>query len=131
MSGDDNTPDLSDLYGEFISENKEILEKLSKELVTWENSPHDLSIINGLFRYAHTLKGNAGFIGLTHLSDIAHKIENVLDSLREGQLKFFPEINDVFFSAIDMATLLLDDFVDGNEEKRDISKVSERLLRHV
>ena len=121
MTEDNNIPDLSELYGEFVSENKEILERLARELVSLESSPEDQEIINSLFRSAHTLKGNAGFLGLTPLGNIAHKIENVLDDLREGTLSFFPEINDVFFAALDVSTLLLEDFIAGKTEERDIS----------
>lgn len=127
MSQDNNIPDLSELYGEFISENKELLEKLSQELVRFESSPEDRDIIDSLFRFAHTVKGNAGFIGLTSLSDITHKIENVLDDLREGTLPFFPEIIDTFFKALDMADQLLQDFVSGSEEARDISGIIGKL----
>ena len=127
MSNDDGMPDLSDLYGEFVSENKEILEKFSRDLVALENSPHDHSVINGLFRSAHTLKGNSGFIGLTDLGNLAHKMENVLDSLREGKIAFFPEINDVFFAAVDMASQLLEDFIGGGGQERDIPGIVGRL----
>ncbi|MDH3972811.1 MAG: chemotaxis protein CheA [Deltaproteobacteria bacterium] len=127
MSEDNNIPDLSELYGEFVSENKEILEKLSKELVSFENSPGDKDIINSLFRLAHTLKGNAGFIGLTALGDISHKIENVLESLREGTLPFFPEIIDTFFDSLDLANRLLEDFISGSEEAGDISGIMSKL----
>lgn len=127
MSEDNNIPDLSELYGEFISENKEILEKLSQELVSFENSPGDRDLINSLFRSAHTIKGNAGFIGLTALGDLAHKIENVLDSLREGTLPFFPEIIDTFFNALDLANALLEDFISGSEEARDVSGIISKL----
>ncbi|MDT8317922.1 MAG: chemotaxis protein CheA [bacterium] len=123
MTGDNNIPDLSELYGEFVSENKEILERLARELVTFESSPEDPDIINSLFRSAHTLKGNAGFLGLNALGRIAHKIENILDSLRDGTLAFFPEINDVFFSALDVSNLLLEDFIGGKAEERDISSI--------
>ena len=123
MADDNNIPDLSDLYGEFVSENKEILERFARELVTLENSPEDPDIINSLFRSAHTLKGNAGFLGLNSLGNIAHKVENVLDSLRDGTLRFFPEINDVFFAALDVSSLLLEDFIDGKAEERDISRI--------
>lgn len=123
MTEDNNIPDLSELYGEFVSENKEILERLARELVTFESSPEDPDIINSLFRSAHTLKGNAGFLGLSSLGNVAHKIENILDSLRDGTLTFFPEINDVFFSALDVSNLLLEDFIDGKGEERDISRI--------
>lgn len=123
MTEDNNIPDLSELYGEFVSENKEILERLARELVSLESSPEDQEVINSLFRSAHTLKGNAGFLGLSSLGKIAHKIENVLDGLREGTLSFFPEINDVFFAALDVSTLLLEDFIGGKSDEKDISGI--------
>ena len=106
--------DIQALYGEFLDETKELLHSFNEELVKFESEPHNTDRIKRIFRIAHTLKGNAGFIGLTPLQELSHKMENVLGKLRDGQMAFVPEINDVFFEGLDLCRRVVADFVDDN-----------------
>ncbi len=120
MSEDKNMPDLKELYGEFIEECKDLIEGIAKELVALEKNPLDEELINKIFRYAHSIKGNAGFIGLTNLSELAHKMENVLGKLRDKEFPFFAEINDILFKGLDIARGILSDFIEGRNRDWDI-----------
>lgn len=123
MSEDKNMPDLKELYGEFIEECKELIEGIAKELVALEKNPSDEELINKIFRYAHSIKGNAGFIGLTNLSELAHKMENVLGKLRDKEFPFFAEINDILFKGLDIARGILSDFIEGRNRDWDIKGI--------
>lgn len=119
--------DIQALYGEFLDETKELLHSFNEELVKFENAPEDTDRIKRIFRIAHTLKGNAGFIGLTPLQELAHRMENVLGKLRDGVLAFAPEINDVFFEGLDLSRRIVADFVDDNLGNIDIDPVVAKL----
>ncbi|MCK4739112.1 MAG: chemotaxis protein CheA [Deltaproteobacteria bacterium] len=119
--------DLKELYGEFVDESQELIETTAKELVTLEKNPTDEELIKKVFRSMHTLKGNAGFIGLTELSDLAHKMENILGKLRDKEISYFPEINDTFFRGLDMARGVLADFIKGVEVTRDTSSLFDEI----
>lgn len=123
MPEDNNMPDLKELYGEFIEECKELIEGIARELVALEKNPSDEELINKIFRYAHSIKGNAGFIGLTNLSELAHKMENVLGKLRDKEFHFFAEINDIMFKGLDIARGILSDFIEGRSRDWDIKGV--------
>ncbi|UGA40638.1 Hpt domain-containing protein [Chromobacterium haemolyticum] len=43
--------------------------------------------LNALFRSMHTIKGSAGLFGLDIVVGFTHKVENVLDLLRDGALR--------------------------------------------
>ncbi len=106
--------DIQALYGEFLDETRELLGQFNEELVKFEADPGNTDRIKRIFRIAHTVKGNAGFIGLTPLQELSHKTENVLGLLRDGKLRFAPDIGDVFFECLDQARKILDDFVNDS-----------------
>ncbi|HOR93322.1 MAG TPA: Hpt domain-containing protein, partial [Spirochaetota bacterium] len=62
----------------FLEEADEQLQELNANLLQLEKNPSDEDIINNIFRAAHSLKSSAAFVGLTDLSDLAHKMENLL-----------------------------------------------------
>ncbi len=54
-----------------------------------------------LFRGVHTIKGNAGMLGLETLVGIAHALETLLDRLRAGQVAVGRDLVDVVFGGLD------------------------------
>ncbi len=45
-------------------------------------------LVNRVFRSAHSLKGLAGMFGLVGIGDLAHHMEDILDALRLGRMRF-------------------------------------------
>ena len=75
---------------DFLAEAEEIIDQLSLDLIglgdcadTGECSP---DLINSIFRGAHSLKGLAGMFGFAEIADLAHNLENLLDSLHLGKV---------------------------------------------
>ncbi len=48
----------------FITESRELLERMEEALLHIEQQPDDAETINAIFRAAHTIKGSAGIFGL-------------------------------------------------------------------
>ncbi len=119
--------DIQALYGEFLDETRELLNQFNEELVKFESDPGNTDRIKKIFRVAHTIKGNAGFIGLTPLTELAHRVENVLGLLRDGKVGFAPTMNDVFFEALDLARKILDDFLNDKLGRHDTGAVIAKL----
>lgn len=74
---------------EYLLEARETLESIEKELLHFEKSTLDGSLVDRelldtLFRHFHTIKGSSGFFGLTAIVKIAHAAENLLDYLRNN-----------------------------------------------
>ena len=90
-----------DILQDFLVEAAEILEQLSEQLVDLEKQPEDSELLNAIFRGFHTVKGGAGFLGLTELVDACHGAENVFDTLRNGQRQVTSELMDVILEALD------------------------------
>lgn len=67
----------------FRSEADELLGNISRNLTILAKSPADQNALWEIRRNAHTFKGAAGIVGLTQASNIAHRMEDLLDKLVE------------------------------------------------
>ncbi|MDY6970091.1 MAG: chemotaxis protein CheA, partial [Spirochaetota bacterium] len=88
----------------FIEEADEILNNLESDIVSLEeeNNPE---IINRVFRYMHTLKGSSGIAGFNEISEFTHKVENLLDRVRGGELEVKKSLIDILLGSIDWVKL--------------------------
>ena len=74
----------------------------------------DEQLVNRVFRAAHSIKGGAGFFGLTTIRELAHKTENVLDLVRSRQLVPTPECVSILLLAFDKLRELVDNVGESN-----------------
>ncbi len=93
--------DMSQYLEIFIDESKEHLQTMNEILLDLENNSENLSYLSEIFRIAHTLKGMSGTMGFTKVAALTHKMENVLDLVRNGDLKVTSMIVDVLFECFD------------------------------
>lgn len=70
----------------FFSEAEELLQRIEKNLLALEETPHEPSFVQEVFRGIHTLKSSAAMVGFDSLSEYAHLLENLLERLRSGRL---------------------------------------------
>jgi two-component system, chemotaxis family, sensor kinase CheA len=105
----------------FIEESLEHLADIENDLLAIEETGADINVelVNKVFRAAHSIKGGAGFMGLTVIQDLAHAAENVLGLIRSGKLIPQPEIINVLLLAADELQHLIEDI--GNSNTVDIS----------
>lgn len=113
----------------FIEESKEHLQSCSEHLLELEKNPEDLKIVGEIFRSAHTLKGMAATMGFEDLADLTHKMENILDAIRNEKIKVTTEILDVVFESVDHLEEMVYDIADGGNGKRDVQSTVEKLKR--
>lgn len=109
-----------ELVSEYISEAKEILDSISTILVNLdgrENGNGSFSIaepvVNDLFRAFHTLKGNSSLLGFMPISKVAHKAEDYMGLLQEGDCEPDPAMVDVFLEAEDWIMTVINDLEQG------------------
>ncbi|MFC5541231.1 chemotaxis protein CheW [Ureibacillus suwonensis] len=111
----------------FIEESKEHLQNCSDLLLDLEKNPGDLSIVNEIFRSAHTLKGMAATMGFEDLADLTHKMENVLDAIRNEKITVDSNLLDVVFESVDHLEAMITDIANGGDGKRDVSGIVSKL----
>ncbi|GIU09970.1 MULTISPECIES: chemotaxis protein CheA [unclassified Shewanella] len=90
-----------EILQDFLIEAGEILELLQEQLVSLENNPDDTELLNAIFRGFHTVKGGAGFLGLSPMVDVCHEAENTFDLLRTGKREVSANLMDVILQAVD------------------------------
>lgn len=101
----------------YVEESKEHLEDIESNLLEIEQAgaDADTELVNKVFRAAHSIKGGAGFLGLTTIKDLAHKIENILDMIRNQELVPTSEVINVVLLAFDRLSELMDNVSESNE----------------
>ncbi|MCI2255453.1 chemotaxis protein CheA [Domibacillus sp. PGB-M46] len=112
----------------FIDESKEHLQAMSEHLLELEKDPENIAIVNEIFRSAHTLKGMSATMGYEDLANLTHKLENVLDAIRNHQISVSLQIMDTVFSSVDDLEAMVEDIAAGGDGKRDVSAIVEKLL---
>ncbi|MGM0851528.1 MAG: chemotaxis protein CheW [Bacillota bacterium] len=115
--------ELSQYLEVFIEESKENLQTCNEQLLELEKNPENLAIVNEIFRSAHTLKGMSATMGYEDLANLTHKMENVLDAIRNEKIKVTPEILDVVFKSVDDLEAMVFSIADGGDGKRDVTEV--------
>jgi len=63
-----------DLLVEFLGEAVDHLQQIEAALLALDHEPEDPEALNSIFRSFHTIKGNAGFLGLTPMHTLAHEL---------------------------------------------------------
>lgn len=101
----------------FIEESLEHLADIENDLLEIEENGADINedLVNKVFRAAHSIKGGAGFMGLTVIQDLSHVTENVLGLIRSGKLIPTPEIINVLLQASDKLNTMIEDVSNSNE----------------
>ena len=101
----------------FIEESLEHLADIENDLLAIEEDGADIDedLVNKVFRAAHSIKGGAGFMGLTVIQDLSHVMENVLGLIRSSKLIPTPEIINVLLQASDKLNTMIEDVSNSNE----------------
>jgi len=91
----------SEILEFFGPEAEEHLQVVSDCLISLEgnNNPEE---INRLFRAIHTVKGSAAQVGLKRLGAIAHRVEDLIGRLRDGEIAPSPAVVDICLESVDV-----------------------------
>lgn len=104
-----------DITADFIIEAQEILDRLGEQLVSLEQAPQDTEQLNAVFRGYHTLKGGAGFLGVTAMVELCHAAEEALGIARAGQAALQAHHFDAAQQSLDYLQAMLDAVSSGTE----------------
>ena len=90
-----------ELLEDFLVEAGELIEALDGQLVELESRPDDAALLNAVFRAFHTVKGGAGFLGLSPLVEVCHDAEEVLNAIRAAHRTLDAAAMDAVLGALD------------------------------
>jgi two-component system chemotaxis sensor kinase CheA len=111
----------------FFDEAAENLQILNKRILELEKRPESSrEIIDSMFRAAHSLKGMAATMGFAKLTELSHKIENLMDEIRKGQREIDDSLIKLLFKGIDHIGEIIS-CLKNRREERDISGYLQKI----
>ena len=123
--------DMQEILEDFLVEAFELVEQIDHDLIELEARPEDLELLNAIFRVAHTIKGSSSFLNFDTLTKLTHKMEDVLNKARHGELKITPDVMDVVLESVDDMKTLLNCIRDNGNDTAigmDIEPICARLI---
>ncbi len=99
----------AELSSMFVAEALDHLGSIEATLLKLEESPDDKTLLNDVFRPFHTVKGNAGALGLVTVQHFAHTVESLLDRCRSGKHQVGGVEIDIVLKSVDLLTALITD----------------------
>ena len=99
---------MDEITSVFIQESREQLAEMESGLLQLEQNPDDHDNINSIFRAAHTIKGGSGVIECHFIETFTHRVENLLDALRNNELAVSPPLATLLLECCDHMVSLID-----------------------
>ncbi|NVM22080.1 MAG: chemotaxis protein CheA [Desulfobacterales bacterium] len=96
-----------ELVESFIAEALEHLGTIEVNMLTLEQDPDNLEVIDAIFRPFHTIKGVSGFLNLTDINRLSHEVETILDHARNQTLTIDETVTDLVLDAVDMMKAMI------------------------
>jgi len=109
----DNFSQDETLVREFLIESEELLQRMDQDMIALESSPKDPELLNRVFRAMHTIKGTSGFLGYDAVVRLSHRAEDVLNTVRRGDVTLGPRVANVLLAARDQIGKMLEDIRQG------------------
>jgi two-component system, chemotaxis family, sensor kinase CheA len=113
----------------FLDESREHLQNINSTLLQLEQLPDNIELVQSIFRSAHTLKGMSATMGYTNMATLTHRMENVLDAVRNHQIHVTEAVVDLFFEGLDGLSQMVDQIANGRDDSYDIQSLTEQLDR--
>lgn len=119
------------ILDEFVIEAREHLSAVETDILGMEGamegtgSEEGRELVDRLFRAVHSIKGSAGFLGLTAIGSLTHAMEALLSLVRSGDMVVDSLLADALLSGVDHVQTLLDDVENSNSV--DVSALRSRL----
>ncbi len=101
----------------YLEESFDHLADIENDFLSIEENGADIDedLVNKVYRAAHSIKGGAGFMGLTNIKNLTHEMENILGKIRSREMIPRPDIVNVLLKASDTLKELMKDVINSND----------------
>ncbi|HEY9807712.1 MAG TPA: hybrid sensor histidine kinase/response regulator [Halomicronema sp.] len=104
---------------------EEHLQKLDEGLLYLEKNPNNAKKIEEMLREAHSIKGDAGMLGIPDISTLAHQLENILNSVTKREISITPKICDQMSELLGNIRELVSEAVSGVPSNINIQPITQ------
>ena len=115
------------LLEDFADETREHLEVLESSLLRLETGSADRELLNTIFRSMHTIKGASEYLGFERIARLTHRLENLLDLFRDGELRADKVAVDLLIDARDRIGDLISQVEESGQETAEIDDLLVRV----
>lgn len=105
------------LLGDFISETQDLLQEMETSILRLEENRNDIELVSDIFRSIHTIKGSSEYLGMANIAEIAHKLEYLLDLIRQEKYRTDGRIIQLLMDVRDRIGLMLKEVEDTPAEE--------------
>jgi two-component system chemotaxis sensor kinase CheA len=103
-----------ELRDAFLVEAGDLLQKLNEQLIELEGSPHDVELLNSVFRVFHTVKGGAGFLAVEAMVQLCHCAEELLNDARHTRVVLDATHMDALLETLDLLHVMMEQLASGS-----------------
>jgi two-component system, chemotaxis family, sensor kinase CheA len=115
------------LVQDFLVECEELLQGMDQDMVALESSPQDADRLNRIFRAMHTIKGTSSFLGFEPIVRLSHHAEDVLNSVRRGEIRVQRRTMDALLASRDQLGIMLQHVREGGLQHYNLEPLLQEL----
>ncbi|THB72142.1 MAG: HD domain-containing protein [Gammaproteobacteria bacterium] len=113
---------------DFLDEVEEKHVEVESALLRLEDAPDSTELLNQVFRALHTIKGDANIFHIDPMVDFAHSVENLVEGLREGEIKYCKQISEIILLSMDRLLFITREVAkNGKVDLGEVPKVIESI----
>jgi two-component system chemotaxis sensor kinase CheA len=111
---------LKELLNDFRQEAEEHLSSIEEGILELEKNgaTPDFSVLERVYRETHSLKGAARAVNLSDTEKVCMSMENVMNTLKEGEGILFDSLFEVMQKSVDTLRLMLSNLKESGTEKK-------------
>src|SRR5262249_42443415 len=121
--------EFEQLLAVYRDQSIEIVNSMDQALLAFEANPEDPEAIGDLRRAAHTLKGDSYCIGFNQIAEIAHRMEDLFDSLLTENKQLAGSVADLILEALEGIRNALSGERVADIDEEDARTFTEKLSR--
>ena len=115
----------------YFEECAELLDVAYGQLAAIAEARADAETIHAIFRAIHSIKGGGGAFGFDRMVAFAHRLETVLDLLRDGRLALEPQVGSLLLRSTDVLSDLIAGARTGEEPEAGLEADLLQALRNL
>ena len=111
----------------FFEETDEYLQTLNDSILELEKNPEEESVLEEIFRAAHTLKGMAATMGYNTMARLTHSMESVFELFRQKEIGVDSSTISLIFACLDKLSEIVEDLRAEQDGEYDIDELVSAL----
>ncbi|MCX8033827.1 MAG: response regulator [Thermodesulfovibrio sp.] len=123
--------DQTELIKYFLLESEEYINTLIEGLEDLENKGFSQETLESIYRAIHTLKGSASIVKFNKIATLAHKLEDLFDSIINNEIQQDISIINIARRVVNSIITLINEVSTYNEEKSELDSNLVNLIDEI